>query len=130
MLHGMGMRSRPGFGFETVYGITAGSSGQKEAEHRGKSKGGKRAARNRQESSKKAATKQQESNPHLQLHSHSQSQSQLSSQVTATSKAILNEENVVRNALEVADEEELLRRTTNRQPTPLHALPKLTGERV
>ena len=82
---------------------------EKQAEHKGKSQGGKRAARNRQESSKKAATKQQESNPHLQLHSHSQSQSQLSSQVTATSKAILNEENVVRNALEVADEEELLR---------------------
>ena len=80
---------------------------EKEAEHEGRVRGGKKAQAQLREKRRKA----QAERPHLQLHSQLHSQSQLSSQVTATSKAILNEENVVRNALEVADEEELLRRT-------------------
>ena len=81
---------------------------EKEEEHKAKSEGAK--VTNAKRRAKREAERDGE-RPHLQLHSHSQSQSQLSSQVTATSKAILNEENVVRNALEVADDEELLRRT-------------------
>src|SRR5262245_31083720 len=47
------------------------------------------------------------SNPNSHSHSHSKEQLE----AKGKSKAFLNEENVVRNALEVPDEEELLRRT-------------------